>query len=286
MTTFLSPEQKSLIDILEPSIIRRLEKEKRGQGYGKDYKPFLTVRDVPSKGRVHRRISITHGRVVHLLSDLELAAFLVLDWSTSVVDIREQFPLNPEKTLDIARRIEIKHPAVRGVNQVMTTDLLVDIKQDDSVVTQAISVKFREHLEEKRTIEKLELERRYWEAEQVDWYLFTENEVPVTLLKNIKWLMPHVYSFELDEKLRKQVFELILNAIETYPVGKISAAMQVLDKKQNEKPGTYLAYIRHLLAQGAFIGDMNTINHRSMKTNHIRPSEFWLTEEYEYVHAK
>ena len=89
---FLTPNPKSVADLLEPAIIRKLEKEKRGQGNGKAYKPFLTVRDVPSKGRVHRRPAVTHGRIVHLLSDLELAVFSIVDWNVSVIDIREQFP--------------------------------------------------------------------------------------------------------------------------------------------------------------------------------------------------
>ena len=54
-TAFLSPYPKEIKSLLQPAILRRLQKEKRGQGYGKDYQPFLTVRDVPSKGRVHVR---------------------------------------------------------------------------------------------------------------------------------------------------------------------------------------------------------------------------------------
>jgi hypothetical protein len=83
---FLSPISRDTKDLLDSSIIKRLEKERRGQGYGKDYKSFLTVRDVPSHGRSHRRPAKTHGRMVNLLSDLELAAFLLYDWNDSVID--------------------------------------------------------------------------------------------------------------------------------------------------------------------------------------------------------
>lgn len=283
---FLTPNPKQIVDLLEPAIIRRLEKEKRGQGYGKDYKPFLTVRDVPSKGRVHRRPAITHGRIVHLLSDLELAAFLLFDWTLTVFDIREQFPLNPEKTTDIARRLGIKHPAVKGVIQVMTTDFLIDIKQEGQVVTQAISVKYRDDLEDPRVIEKQELERRYWEGEQVEWFLFTENEVPITLVQNIKWLVPHIYSFDLSKTSQWTTFERILNAIETYPEDKVPVVMKMLDDRQRQKSGTYLQYLRHLLAQSAFTWDIAEINHRSLRTSDLLPSEHWLNKEYEYVHAQ
>lgn len=206
-STFLTPHPREIKNFLEPAIIKRLQKEKRGQGVGKHYKPFLTVRDVPSKGRVHRRPALTHNRIVHLLSDLELAAFLTFDWQHTVIDIREQFPLNPESTISIAKRLGIKHPAYRGVTQVMTTDLLVDFDLGGQHLTKAISIKYAQDLEDERTIEKLELERRFWEGEGIEWLIFTEHEVPVIFVKNIRWLAPHMHSYDLDEPQRMFVFE-------------------------------------------------------------------------------
>ncbi|ECM6197551.1 MULTISPECIES: transposase [Enterobacteriaceae] len=68
----------------EVQIARRI-KEGRGQGHGKDYIPWLTVQEVPSSGRSHRIYSHKTGRVHHLLSDLELAVFLSLEWESSVL---------------------------------------------------------------------------------------------------------------------------------------------------------------------------------------------------------
>lgn len=286
MKDFLSPHPKELFDLLEPAIIKRLTKEKRGQGFGKDYKPFLTVRDVPSRGRVHRRPSITHGRIVHLLSDLELSAFLLFDWNKSVIDIREQFPLDPERTLNIAKRLGIKHPVAKGVNQVMSTDLVIDIERDGQIISQAVSVKYSEDLENERVVEKQELERRFWEGEQIEWYVFSENEVPTTLVQNIKWLIPHLHSFDLDDSSRLLTFELVLKAVETYPEDKIAVVMKNLDERQGERSGTHLAYLRHLLAQSAFTWDMKEINHRSLRTRDLIPSAHWMIEDYEYVHAQ
>lgn len=283
---FLSSSPKPIVELLQPAIIRRLEKEKRGQGYGKDYKPFLTVRDVPSKGRVHRRPALTHGRIVHLLSDLELSAFLLFDWSPSIIDIREQFPLDPEKTLNIANRLGIKHPAFKGVFQVMTTDLLIDIELNGKIITRAVSIKYREELENPRVIEKQELERRYWEGEQVEWFLFTENEVPITLIQNIKWLIPHIHSFDLNPQEQLNTFKRILKAIETFPEEKLPIVMGMLDEQQGMKSGTHQQHIRHLLAQGAFSWNMHEINHRSLKISHLRPSAHWIRGSYEYIHAK
>jgi hypothetical protein len=286
MNDFLVPASRVIVELIKPAIIKRLTIEKRGQGAGKHYKPFLTVRDVPSKGRVHRRPALTHGRIVHLLSDLELSAFLLFDWDLSITDIREQFPLDPEKTAKISERLGIPHPAVSGVTQVMSTDLLLDMMVEGKLTQIAISVKYRQELEDPRVIEKQELERRYWEGLGIQWYLFTENEVPHTLIQNIKWLMPHIHSFDLDKSSQLIVFNIIHEAILTYPDDRIAVVMKALDETGGQEGGTYLSYLRHLLAQNAFTWDMTSVNHKSLKTGQLAVSKFWITKEYEYVHAE
>lgn len=78
-------------------------REGRGGGHGSDYKPWLTVRDLPSEGRSHRVFGHNSQRTHHLLSDLELAVFLLLEWNISTVDIREQFPLRLEDTVVVKK---------------------------------------------------------------------------------------------------------------------------------------------------------------------------------------
>jgi len=283
--TFLTPHPKEIKNLLKPTVLKRLEKEKRGQGVGKHYKPFLTVRDVPSKGRVHRRPALTHNRIVHLLSDLELAAFLIFDWQQSVIDIREQFPLKPDSTISIAKRLGIKHPAYQGNIQVMTTDLLVDFNLDGQHQCKAISIKYAQDLEDKRTIEKLELERRYWEGEDIKWFIFTEHEVPVLFVKNIRWLAPHMHSYDLTETKRMVVFENILRVLEASPEEKLPVVLSELDQKQGLERGTNLKYFRHFAAQNAFKWDMHKFLHTQLKAKNITASRYWLGEEVQYVHA-
>lgn len=243
---FLTPHPKETRGLLEPAILKRLQKEKRGQGHGIDYKPFLTVRDVPSNGRVHRRPAITHNRIVHLLSDLELAVFLCFDWSQSVTDIREQFPLNPESTIDIARRYGIKHPAYKGVLQVMSSDFLLDLKINGQFFNQAVSVKYAQDLEDERTLEKQEIERLFWEGEGVDWFLFTEQDVPVTSVKNIRWLVPHMHNYDLEKGARIDTFERIAKALDGNSEENIALPLKELDDKLKEAPGSHLQFFRHL----------------------------------------
>ena len=59
------------------------------------------------------------------MSNLERDYFYLLDWSSTVTDIREQYPLLPqEETLKIAEQCNIKHPRDPKTNHpiVMTTD--------------------------------------------------------------------------------------------------------------------------------------------------------------------
>ena len=107
----------------------KLWKEGRGQGEGSDYKPWLYIHDVASKGLVTRIQGWKHQREHHLLSNGEFAYFYQLEWSEQVVDIREQFPLWPiEETQEIAGRLGIKHPDPRrGENNiaVVTSDMRI-----------------------------------------------------------------------------------------------------------------------------------------------------------------
>jgi len=162
-------------------------KEGRGKGRGHEYKPWITVRGLPSLGRSHRVFGHKSQRTHHLLSDLELAVFMILEWHEDTIEIREQFPLRREDTIRLAKISNIAHPSNKGVLQYMSSDFLVNSsnKERSKFVLQA---KYTDAFGEPRTIEKLELERRYWEKKGVPFFLVTEQEIPKIVLQNIEWL--------------------------------------------------------------------------------------------------
>jgi hypothetical protein len=41
-------------------------------------------------------------------------------------------------------------------------------------------------LKNRRTVEKLEIERRYWAALGIDWAIVTEHEIPLQKCRNIE----------------------------------------------------------------------------------------------------
>ena len=61
---------------------------------------MVTVRDLSSLGRSHQVYSHKTKRTHHLLSDLELAIFLILEWNLLIQGIREQFPLRTTESDD------------------------------------------------------------------------------------------------------------------------------------------------------------------------------------------
>jgi hypothetical protein len=229
-------------------------KQGRGSGNGKEYKPWITIRDLPSEGRSYRIYGFSTKRTHHLLSDLELAAFLFYEWNTAVIDIREQFPLKYEDTLVIAQERRVRHPTIGGYLKVMSSDFLIDI--DGNKETQfAIQVKYVNDLKDKRVIEKLEIERRYWEQKGISWYLVTERNIPKTITNNIKWLYSSIPQEEEHSRLIAQL-PMYVDFFKDHKSFRISEIAMKIDKAYSLEVGESLRTIRSLLAMRYLLFDL------------------------------
>jgi len=136
---------------------------------------------------VSRVSGTTTGRIHHLMSNLELSLFYLLDWSDDITDIREQYPLiDLTQTIEIAEKASIRYPydSKSGFPYVLTSDFYLETKQGAMVM----SVKPSSELEKPRVREKLEIERRYWSIYGVKWNIMTENEINRVKANNIEWL--------------------------------------------------------------------------------------------------
>jgi TnsA endonuclease N terminal/TnsA endonuclease C terminal len=242
-------------------IARRLS-EGRGKGSGRNYQPWLRVQDVPSKGRIHRIKGCTTGRVHHLLSDLEAKVFYTFDYSPSVRDIREQFPLLPlEETLAIAEECSVTHPADPMTRQpiVMTTDLLVMRHFEGSSIYEARAIKYESELQRPRVLEKLEVERRYWMRRNIDWGIIRECDIHQPLVDNIRWIRPYFNItdlYPLNEGVIRQVAGRLTHYIrrEITPLSEIAGWC---DAEFGLPDGSSLAVVRHLLATKQWQVDMS-----------------------------
>lgn len=240
----------------------RFLKEERGQGSGKSYKPWLTIQDVPSRGRVSRIPGGKTGRLHHLLSDHESAAFFLLEWSDDVLDIREQFPLDREITRKIAVEMGVPHPydIKTKVDIVMTTDLLVDMRAPHGTKIVAIAVKPSADLDDARTIEKLEIERRYWGNQGTEWAIVTEQDICKVRVNNIRW----AYEMRSLEGLRvpypgywQDRCGRLLGHIDQCAKMSIKQFVQWLETSQGFASGEAMTAIRHLIATKILSMDMD-----------------------------
>jgi hypothetical protein len=244
----------------EKSIKKRI-KEGRGMGRLAEYKPWLHIQDVPSKGLSSRIKGWKTGRVHHLLSLLELMYFYVLEWSQGVIDIREQFPLLPiEETLSIALSCGIRHPADPKTKYpiVMTTDFVNTIRRGASDLDEPRTIKYKVDLLKLRTLEKLEIERRYWEARKITLKIVTEDSVPMVLAKNVEWLHSyrHLGGFNgLGEFAFSQTVSAVNAALRRQP-GPLRDIMLQVDDRLGLQAGTSLSVVRHLLANRNLLIDM------------------------------
>ncbi|WP_444901101.1 TnsA endonuclease N-terminal domain-containing protein [Microbulbifer sp. ZKSA004] len=226
---------------------QRALKNKYGLGAGEEYKPWLRVQDVKSKGNSGKIQGIKVNREHHTLSENESCLFYLVENCDSVIDIREQFPLLPlDFSIKIAKNLDINHPKVPGSGSynVMTTDFVLTCTDKHDFWYEAISVKSAQELSIKRTAEKLEIERIWWELLGVNFHIYTINEISVIQSKNIQWFTSaYRQGRRFKENIEKQAIETLhvgINLIEDICNG----FCKNLDVENDEA----LVLLKHLIA--------------------------------------
>lgn len=244
------------------SIARKLD-EGRGTGHGSAYRPWLTVQEVRSNGYVSRIVGWKTKRQHEFFSNIETDYFYLLEWSKSVIDIREQFPLLPlEETLAIAGECGYEHPKdpKTKVPIVMTTDFRISGVDGITRREYARTIKPQEMLSSRRVLEKFEIERRYWNRRGVTWGIVTENDIPKGLVRNVQWV--HCYN---DRSAVAHVSPNVCEAIagmvvEFLDIGNsLSDAALAADDRLGLAAGTSLSVARHLIATREWHVDMERL---------------------------
>lgn len=233
-----------------------------------NYEPWLSVRDVPSRGLSTRRKGWKTGRVHHFLSKLEKRYHNTLEWSKIVTDIREQYPLlQLEETVDIAKQCGFDHPAIPNKYDpktlepiVMTTDFLITLMIDGKRVERARTVKYADDLQSPRVLQKLEIERRYWEARGISWGIVTEHEIPGVLSDNVEILYPYRYLDEDSRYSRRELYSAATALTQAVQESTLSLRHSALDCDAiiGFDPGTSLSIAYFLIANRYWEIDMYT----------------------------
>ena len=248
---------------------QRYIKEGRGQGTGADYIPWIKIHDFSSNGVCSRIRGRTTGRVHHLLSRNESAYFYLLDCSSKVSDIREQFPLRLQDTLDIARSLGIRHPWDYSSDFpiVMTTDFLITASEG----LLARTVKEAEALSDTRILEKFAIEHAYWKRYGIDWKIVTEKQIDFEKSRNLQWLY---YGQSLDELVPDcRNHDCILNAfLDLYETSGLLLhdAVEIIETCHSLPPGAGIAAFKKLIVLGFISLDLSL---------RIDPAEMYCRKE-------
>ncbi|WP_160679336.1 TnsA endonuclease N-terminal domain-containing protein [Clostridium sp. C8-1-8] len=244
--------------------IEKKQQEGRGQGFGKEYTPWIKIQEVPSLGRRSRFKGIKTDRQHELLSDLERNYLYLLEYSDKVFDVREQYSLPMEETLSIALELGLEHPREPGTGEyiVMTTDFLITLQQEDNKYDVARTIKDKDKLLDRRTIEKFEIEKVYWERKGISWGIVTEADIDKTIAENIMFFSSYYNLEEIDafENIDKvEIFDLVLEYIRriigtTETIRTISTRF---DKEMSLLKGTGISIFKHLLARKIIKVELN-----------------------------
>lgn len=240
---------------------RRL-KEGRGQGDGAHYRPYIYVQDFSSRGQSNRDFGLTTKRQHDLFSKLEHRVYLVFD-NSGLLDIKEQYPIPLEISLEIAKQCGLRHPADRFTKDPIpvTTDLLLTIPLPIGSRRAARSVKYSKDLSSRGVIAKLELERRCWQYLNTDWGIITERDINPTLVHNLLWaykfrFVDSLYPLSLDDVSTGS--KVLTNAILAADSPLCDTAL-LCDQILGFHKGTSLRLARHLIASRQWRVDMSSL---------------------------
>lgn len=248
---------------ITPIKIFRWRAEGRGTGEGPDYKPWLTVHDVPSAGLRTRAWSAKTSRTHHLLSRLEYFFFLILEHDAEVTDIREQFPLDLGETRRIAQRLGHAHPWDRktGCLVPMSTDFVYVKVVRGRPCRFARNIKYRRDLAKPRTQEKISIELEYWNADpEVDYGIVTERQIPPELIWNLGWWHDALRPDYLAgiEELVPMVEAFLRPRVEAEDTPLADLTDQA-DMHFELEPGSSLAVVKWLLAHNRWRADLKKL---------------------------
>lgn len=241
---------------------QRFIAERRGTGEGATYLSWLRIQDVPSLGRSHRPYGIKTGRRHDLLSDGEWKCFLMFESSSSVVDIREGYPMNRYQTSLAARALGYRHPTTRdGTPYVMTVDFVITRRTPNGVRIYPYTFKYDFKELSKREEELIQIAEEFWRREgyvleRLDSTFFDE-----TLIKNYDEIRSFfdIASHALGPRVDvRAVANMVRASITLMPDRNMTEVCQRIASLHGITPLDVFNIVRHLIARGGLHADLRS----------------------------
>lgn len=183
-------------------------KLRRGRGLrsGKDYKPWLKVREVPSRGTSSTVSGVLIRRPFHLLSKLEATYFFLIERKPTTLDIQEQFPiLDIAATLDICGKLGVTH-RYKGRNlEPFTIDFLIKELSPEGPIFRGASIKTPQDAANLEIQRGLRVEYDWSSENEIPWTLVDTSGFNDTVLNTLRFMRSwfrHRYSPELVDSQR------------------------------------------------------------------------------------
>ncbi|WP_341299708.1 TnsA endonuclease C-terminal domain-containing protein [Lysinibacillus sp. FSL H8-0500] len=244
------------------STLKRFIQEGRGAGDGKEYKPWLQVQDVKSRGRSTRIFSQKTQRVMHLLSDLQLHYYYLLEFDEAVIDIREHYPLLDlhEQNLLFDAKLQKKlFNAKTNMPHIFTTTFYVTkVNAKGEPYYEARVIKSSSELDKPATIERLQIMYSYFNKKEIDFGIVTEKDINKQKALNIGWFMT---TFDLTDFPEIEAIQHYLRA-DLFKLFKVQGmtftrAFTRLEKTYQLIDGSGLTLFKHLLATKQLVMNLN-----------------------------
>ncbi|EHJ01948.1 TnsA endonuclease [Clostridium sp. DL-VIII] len=208
----------------------------------------LKVTTFSSKGRVTRIYGYKTKRIHHLQSDNQLRTFLLLEWDDRVKNIKENVELKDlEVTTDNIENLRLDKFSNNETGEVfqLHTNFLITVNKGEGEELISISVKSLSELERKTVIEKMEIERRYWKAKGIKFYVITEKEIDKQFVYNIKWIREALIDKSIKNK--PELAEKLYFFLQKHVDKKLVNVFELFEVEEDVKEGTALFIFRYLL---------------------------------------
>ncbi len=132
----------------------------------------------------------------------------------------------------------------------MTTDFLLILIRNGYQQQIARTIKYASDLNNKRVLEKFDIERLYWQRRNVDWGIITEDQINSDLINNIVWVRKAKSLLGFDDInidiIEKVEFELRNEIKANNRI--ISKLTSDVDERFQLVKGTSLFIVRFLIA--------------------------------------
>ncbi len=206
----MSKRKPVLTVIMTPANVHSRIRRRACQAEGKDYRPFYNIKDFPLSNICTIMPGIKIKRSFQYQSELERDYHILCEFSTFVTDIREHYALLPwEETQEIAAELKIRHPVYPRTKLpiVLSSDIVLTINRHGYPKHAILCIKPSavldpENPKSKRILERLYIEKTYWSRRNVPWKVFTEDNIPITRLRNLAMLRHPALHLHLDKQLR------------------------------------------------------------------------------------